>query len=120
MMKVVSILPDRCDWQWCGNRCNRWWVAAHNCDNLISVHLQSWMEANNNIVGEHSLGILFRSTSFERELDLVAQVAFTDDLASTVTVEVRVGDAVKLFIEFHIHLLKRETQFSDIFAQKRI
>lgn len=106
MVNVVSILPDRCDRQWRWNRCNRWWVAAHNRYYLISIHLQSRVKANHNVVGEHSLGILFCAASLEWKLNLVAQFAFADDLASTVTVEVRVGDTVKLLIEFHIHLFE--------------
>lgn len=96
------------------------------------------MEPNNDVVGEHTLRILFkikisfkgfpcrvlsptnllRSASFEGKLNLIAQVAFADDLASTVTIEIRVGDTVKLLIEFHIHLFG-EKHNSVTFLRKK-
>lgn len=111
-MKVVSKLPDWSDWQWRWKRSDRWWISANNRDDLVAVYFQSGMEAHDNVVGEDALWILLRSASFQRQLNFVAQVAMADDLASTVTIEVRVGDSVKLFVEFQIHLcktLKRET-----------
>lgn len=103
-MKGVSDLPDWSNrqWRWNGRDWRR--VAADNCDDLISVHLQPRVETNDDVVGEHTLRILLCSTSFQWELNLVAQVAFANDLTSAVTVEIRVGDSVKLFVEFQIHL----------------
>lgn len=120
MANIVSNLPDwrngqRC-WHWCDWRR----VAAHDRDDLIAVHLEPRVEPHDDVVGEHTLGILLGAASLQWQLDLVAQVAFADDLTGTVTIEVRVGDAVKLFVEFHIHLWVGEgkKRFSDIFAQK--
>ena len=119
----VSNLPDRSDRQWCWQRCNRWRITADNRDDLIAIHLKSRMESHDNVVGEDTLRILLRSTSLQWQFNLIAQVAFANDLASTVTIEVSVGDAVKLFVEFHIHLYNREkernTRISDSFCAKK-
>lgn len=122
MANVVSNLPDGCNWQWCWHGCDRRRVATHDRDDLIAVHLEPRVEAHDDVVGEHTLGILLGAASLQWQLDLVAQVAFADDLAGTVTIEVRVGDAVKLFVEFHIHLWceKEKKHFSDILRKKKI
>lgn len=81
------------------------------------------MESHHDVVGEHALWILLRAASFQRQLDLVAQLAFADNLAGTVTIKVRVGDAVKLFVKLHIHLSEepreKKNHFSDIFRAKK-
>lgn len=119
-MKVVSGLHGRSD----GQRRRHWrdgrWVTAHDCNDLISVHFQARVEANDDVVGEDALRVLLRSASFQWQLDLVAQVAFANDLASAVTIEVRVGDAVKLFVKLHIHLSRKQREtFSDSFCTKK-
>lgn len=107
-MKCVSNLPDwnnRQNWrQWS----NRRRISTHNGDDLIAVHLQARMETDDDVVGEHTLWILLCSASLERKLNLVAHVAFADDLAGAVTVKVGVGDAVKLLVEFQIHLCEKK------------
>lgn len=108
-MKVVSKLPGRNDWQWCWYRCDWRRVTTDDGDDLVAVHLQTRMEAHDDVVGEHTLWILLSSASLQWQFDFVAQVAFADDLASAVAVEVRVGDAVKLLVEFQIHLRERNT-----------
>lgn len=120
MVNVVSALPDRSNWQRRWNRGDRWRVTADDCDDFISVHLKSRMESNHDVVGEDALWILLRAASFQWKLDLVAQFAFANDLTSTVTIKVCVGDAVKLFVKLHIHLNRKQREiFSDIFAQKK-
>jgi hypothetical protein len=112
--EMVSNLPDWHNWQWRWNGCDWRWVAANNSDDLIAIHFKSRMETNNNVVGEHTLWILLGSASFQWQLNFIAQVAFPNDLTSAVTVEVGVGDAVKLFVEFQIHLCGEKTHnFSD-------
>lgn len=117
-MNVVSKLPDGSDWQWSRNWCDWRWISAHNRDDLIPVHLQPRVETNYDVVGEHSLGVLFGSASLQGQLDFVAQLAFADDLAGTVTIKVRVGDSVKLFVEFHIHLCEKRN-VSVTFLRKK-
>lgn len=123
VMKVVSKLPDWCDWQWRWQRRNWRRISTHDRDDLVAVDLQTGMEAHDDVVGEDALGILLRSASFQRKFDLVAEVAFSDDLTGAVTIEVGVGDAVKLIVEFQIHLYEetpeRETQISDNFCAKK-
>lgn len=115
---VVSKLPDGSDRQWSRNWRDWRRISAHNRDDLIAVHLQSRVETNDDVVGEDALRVLLGSASLQGQLDFVAQLAFADDLAGTVTIKVRVGDSVKLFVEFHIHLCEKKKRFSDIFAQK--
>lgn len=80
------------------------------------------MEPHDDVVGEHALRVLFRSASLEWQFNLVTQLAFSNDLAGTVTIEIRVGDTVKLFVELHIHLFKRnaEKHVQRHFCAKRI
>lgn len=119
-MKCVSNLPDwnnRQDWrQWS----NRRRISTHNGDDLIAVHLQARMETDDDVVGEHTLWILLCSASLERKLNLVAHVAFADDLAGAVTVEVGVGDAVKLLVEFQIHLCEKKSTFTVTICSKTL
>lgn len=109
LMKVVSKLPDGRDWQWRRYWSDWWRIAANDRDDLVAVDLESRMEADNYVVLEHSLWILLCSTSLQRKLDLVAVVALANDLTGTVTVEVCVGDTIKLLVEFQIHLFEETT-----------
>lgn len=72
MVNVVSALPDWSNWQWRWNWGDRRWVTADDCDDLISIHLESWMESNDDVVGEDALWILLGSASFQWQLNLIA------------------------------------------------
>lgn len=62
------------------------------------------MKSYDNVVGEDTLWILSCSASLEWNLNLVAEITFASCLTGTVTIEIRVGDAIKSFVEFQVHL----------------
>lgn len=45
----------RCNWDWC----YWWWITANNCNDLITVHFETGMKSNNNIIREDSLRFLW-------------------------------------------------------------
>ena len=112
----------------CGRRDNRRRVATHDRDDLVSVDLQSRMEANHDVVGEYSSRALLSkknvrglvciciwescifpaylqsSASLQREFDGLLKLAVPRDLAGGVAVEVGVDDAEEGLAESHLHI----------------
>lgn len=97
-MKVSKLLSRKNEWRWHGR--NWRWVATHDGDDFIAVHLQVRMKSDDDVVREHTLWILFCSASFQWQFDVIARVAMSNRLASAVSVEIGISNAIKLFTEF--------------------
>lgn len=77
---------------------------------LVNTRCGSWEQIDevNILFSESEVGqrttYLFRTTSFQWQIQSIAQFAFAQYLACTVSIEIGVGQTEERFIEFHFNL----------------
>ena len=62
------------------------------------------MEPDDDVVGEDSQRVLEGSASGQRQLEVVFELAFADERARAVSVEIRVHDAVERLRKLQINI----------------